>query len=394
MKKFFKSSLIMIVLLMLTACGNAGTLEKAEVIEVNTAQNSETYIGGEDYQQNWNTWGSNEAKLFTMSENGYYYYSSLGTQLLYFHDYATNSTVPLCIQPNCKHSDQECSAYLPFIPTYLHFYDGNLYATCNDGSDVSVYRISDDGSTIGKVGTVFSLSRDDSFICIAHRGYLYCAVYTNTASERTPEVYRLSLSGSEEAEQIASLDPCFGGACYLSAYGNHVYIQIQHYEDSAGNGYNGDLYRYNIHTAEIELVLENVCRDFVVDSEYIYYDTSTQVVAYNLETYERVVLLDLGYPVFLALDGNNLYCDNIFGLSITADVPDRETDNLRVIHVIDVSTQEGIAVIPIGSDWDSQCDFIGVTQTDLITCLNYRTLFYTDLNAALSGVKLVFDQMN
>ena len=377
--------LVLAAMVFLTACSDS--LEAAEFIEVNTSQDSPSYVEGEDFQQNWNSWGSCEADLTTMIETGYYFYDYYGSRMLYFHDFATNTTVPLCNLPNCEHNDQECNAYLSVLPTYLQYYDGNLYAI---SSDTSVYRISSDGATVGKVGGVLSIN-GGAFECVVHRGYVYCAVYTNAASKRTPEVYRLCLSGGEEAELVASFDPCFGGACYLNAYGNYVYIQVRHYEDEDGNGYNGDLYRYSIHTGETELVLDNLRRDFVVDAQYVYYDNDTQVAAYDLETGESTILLDVGCPVFLALDGNYLYCDNSPGTSISTDAT---LNGSRTVAVIDVSTRELVATIPLTIESDAQFDLIGIAQSDLITCLDFETFYRTDLNAALAGETAQWELMN
>ena len=395
MKKLVALILSLAMLLMLTACGE-DALEMAEIIKVNSTQSCDTYVPGEDYQQNWNTWGSNEAKLFTMSEQGCYFYSFYGSRLLYFFDYSSGSTVPLCNLPNCAHNSESCNAYLDFVPSYLQYYDGNLYAVCHDGedSDVTLYRISADGIKIGCVGTIFRLTGAESVVCLIHRGYAYATVYTNDFSERSTEVYRLSLSGGDEAECIRSFDPCFGGACYLRAYGNYVYIEQQYYADGEGNGYNGNIYRYNIHTGTTELVLENVRRDFVVDSEYIYYDNDTQVVAYELITGEKTVLLDLGYPVFLTYDGIHLYCDNDCGLWISQYSGEEAIDDPRMIIVINASSQKPVASISVEENSGSQCDVVGIAQSDLITCVNYKTFYRSDLNAAMSGMELVFEQLN
>ncbi len=78
---------IIALMLLLTACGGTNTLKKAEIIPVNTAQDHPGYVPGEDYQQNWNDWGSSLGQLTAASELGYYYYDMFGDGLLHFHDF-------------------------------------------------------------------------------------------------------------------------------------------------------------------------------------------------------------------------------------------------------------------------------------------------------------------
>lgn len=336
---------LLCAMLILSGCG-ADSINTAEVIEVNTAQDSPTYVEGEDFQQNWNDWGNVASWGFTQNGSGYYFFDSCNTKLLRFYDAAVDTDVALCNQPNCQHDNCDCSAYFDYDLDYIQYYCGNLYSILNDGddlSDASVYRISADGATQGKVGTVFSKTGSEAFRAVVHRGYVYCAMIANDTEQRTAELYRISLSGGEEGELVYTFDPCICGSTYLKAYGNYVYIALQFYEDTDGNGYDGTLYRCNIHTGEMEQVLEHVRRDFVVDSRYVYYDNDTQVIAYDLETGEETILLDVGYPVYLMMDEDYIYCDNTCGQWITYYATGQIPDGERTI--IDKNTFDIVAAV-------------------------------------------------
>ena len=192
------------LMFLLTACGGATSLQKAEVIPINTHQNHPRYVPGEDYQQNWNDWGSDIGQLSAASEDGCYYFDRAGDSLLHFHDFASGQTVVLCKRPNCDHKSVDCNATvsgMEMLVQYLQFYDGNLYliGTTNGLSqDVSVWRVSADGTVRGLVGNVMTISNGGSFHCIIHRGYVYCTLGTDEPeNNREVPIYRLSLSGTE-----------------------------------------------------------------------------------------------------------------------------------------------------------------------------------------------------
>lgn len=50
--------------------------------------------------------------------DGFYYVTAVqsddGSLLIHYLDYASMQDVPLCVQPNCRHEDETCTAWLPF----------------------------------------------------------------------------------------------------------------------------------------------------------------------------------------------------------------------------------------------------------------------------------------
>ena len=379
------------VMLLLPGCGGEEPVRTAPVIEVNTAQDSPGYVFGEDCQQQWNSWSSTIGKKSTVGVGGYYYCDEgSALNMLFFHDDATGQTVPLCNRPDCDHAE-DCSARLNFATDYLHWYDGNLYSLYNSGYNVVLQRISPDGAIRDDIGTVFTMMGSGGSVMAAfHRGYVYCIPIGQGLVNHSKKLYRMSLGGGEEAELVHTFDPVIGGDAYLRAYGNYLYILHQHYADKDANGYNGDLWRYDIHSGEMELVMEGMRRMFAVDGQYLYYDSDTQVIARNLETGKETVLLEPGIPVCLLHDGRYLYCDNHMGLNIT-DAPE---DARRTITIIDTETLEVIGTV----DWERHTSYrlIGVADGALLGKQHWAEdgSFYTcDLETVLSGGEGVWEEI-
>lgn len=380
------------LMFLLTACGGATSLQKAEVTPVNTHQNHPRYVPGEDYQQNWNDWGSDIGQLSAASEDGYYYFDRFGDSLLHFHDFASGQTVVLCNRPNCDHKSVDCNATvsgMEMLVQYLQFYDGNLYliGTTNGLSqDVSVWRVSADGTVRGLVGNVMTISNGGSFHCIIHRGYVYCTLGTDEPeNNREVPIYRLSLSGDGDAKEIQTLDRTHGAGAFLKAYGNHLYICHAYYSDREGNGYCGDLYQMDIHAGEIEYLTQTAGKPFVVDGNRVYYSGNKQVLMYDLKTGETTVLLDQG-PVFLTLDAERLYVDNEFYVWLLAD----DDYTQRTVTVINTDTLETLAAFPMtipNSSFGGSCGGHILADT---TFEYYRG----ELSTALSGTEPEWVQIN
>lgn len=391
MKKIIIWGAAILFILSFSACGT-DTLEMAEVIEINTAQDSENYIFGEDYQQNWHDWGSTLGQYATANEDGYYYYDLYGDGLLHFHDFAADTAVVVCNQPNCAHNSEECNANLRALgmhPHFIQFYDGNLYCIGTNAAisqDVCVYRISADGSERGLVGTIMTLPADQAFACVVHRGYVYLTLQIDDPSNKKEiSLYRLSLAGGADAEVLHTFDAAHGAGATLKAFGNHLYLCHSYYADKDGNDFTGDIYRYQIHTGEMEFITETGGKPYVVDGRYIYYSTASQVLAYNMESRDTTVLIDHG-PMYLTLDGNRLYCDNRFYVRLMAD----NNYELRNITVFDTSTLEAIATIPLTRP---NSFFAGTCGPDLLADTSYE-YYRLNLDRALSGNTDEWEQMN
>lgn len=358
MKKILTMLLSLALILGLAACGSNG-LEQAAVIEVNTEQNDPGYVEGEDYQIAVGMYGSSYAGRFTKGEGGYYY-SIYGTATpLMFYDENIGVTVPVCDRPNCTHDNENCNAYLGQMNLLEHiqYYDGNLYAFGTESSDLSrvdLYRISTDGSTHERMGMLYDFAGDQSaYDVVVHRGH---------------------------------------------AYGNFLYVRFSYFADVDGNESTGDLYRMNIHTGEMELVMPNSRYDFIANEDYLFYHRDMKVVACNLETQEETEILDNGYSNYLALDGDYLCCDNGAGQTFVRLFEELEVTDPRTMTIMDVtdfSIQKTLVVE------DEYCDLVAL-QGDRIyavidkqTADGYvrKTLCYCDWTALEDGATIQWTWM-
>lgn len=369
----------------LTGCGSSG-LEKAAVIDVNTAQSSTGYVEHEDYQAAVSIFGSTYAHRFTEGEGGYYYSIYGNSSNLMFYDTATGVSIPVCNQPNCTHENRECNAYLGYLSSieFIQYYDGNLYLFGHDGRDdgqVELYRVSADGTTRGKIGTIFTVKGDTvTYNAAIHRGYAYATLNGAGADKRTVEVHRLSLSGDRESEVVHTFDESYGGIAFLKAYGNYLYMEFCYYADEDGNGYTGDLYRMNIHTDETELLVTNCKYDFVANEEYLFYNRDSEVIAHNLQTHEETVILNNGYSNYMVLDGKFLCCDNRSGQFLASAFENAEVTDPRTLTIIDVTD---FAVLKTLIVEDKDCKLTAIQDNRLYATTNYETedgFFRTELS--------------
>lgn len=366
---------LLCAMLILSGCG-ADSINTAEAIEVNTAQDSPTYVEGEDYQGAVGIFGSTYAHRFTEGKGGYYYNIYGTASSLMFYDTNAGVSIPVCNQPNCSHEGSECNAFLGYLSSveFIQYYDGNLYLFGHDGMDdgqVELYRVSADGSTRGKIGTIFTVKGDSvTYNAAIHRGYAYATLNGAGTDKRTVEVHRLSLSGDGESEVVYTFDESCGGIAFLKAYGNYLYMEFCYYADEDGNGYTGDLYRMNIHTGETELLVTNCKYDFVANEEYLFYNRDSEVIAHDLETHEETVILNNGYSNYMALDGNYLCCDNRSGQFLASAFEEMEITDPRTMTIIDVTDLSVLKTLIVEDD---DCKLTAIQDHLIYATVNSQT---------------------
>ena len=329
------------------------------------------YVFGEDHQA-WNRFGSASSNCFTKAEGGYYYHDTQ-TNLITYYDSAAQVALPLCSQPDCKHDAKEsdCSAFIPyeFHLHFLQYYHGHLYALGTDmetENELSVYRISTDGTVRKKLGS--ALSVEGGAICqyLIHRGYVYFTPYGGGMTKSDVQVYRFPLTGKGETELIYSAKSKPGGTMLLNAWGNYLYLHYSYFTNAGGSGYTGTVYRYQIHEGTLETVLEGIWRDFAVDETNLYYDDGSKVRAHHLQTGEETLLAEPGMPVYLSCVEGVLCYDNGCGLFIN-----NQSFDQRSITVIDTATFEVLFSVPLEG---KSSEFVGTDGENLIA----KTVAETD----------------
>lgn len=394
MKRTIGLLLALILVLSLAACGSNG-LEQAAVIEVNTEQDNPGYVEGEDYQTAVGMYGNSFAARFTKGEGGYYYDLFGPGSLLMFYDENAGVAVPVCDRPNCPHTGGDCNAYLGCFRgiEHMQYYDGNLYVFGYEGVDISnvdLYRISADGSTREKLGTVYHVAGDSvAYDAVIHRGYAYVTLCDAGLDKRTVEVHRLSLSGNGETETVYTFEESYGASARMKAYGNYLYSRFSYYADEDGNGVTKKLYRMNIHTGETELVMTGCPYDFLANEEYLFYHRDMKVVAHNLGTQEETMILDNGYSNYFALDGNHLLCDNGAGqmhVYLFDDVVVTDPRTMTIMDVTDFSILKTLVVE------DKHCELVALQDNRIYALMDReidgdsrKSLCYCDWTALSDG---------
>lgn len=320
MRKRFLGIVLLFMIFFTVGCskeaGDADTTKESDNIELtgnellDLQHYSLEYVFHTDAQPYFN-WGA-----VTKSENGYYMTREIqvsdltedckeGGNLLMFYDNVSKQFVPVCNQPNCKHLDKNCNAYLSILSeedymdrNFIQYYDGTIYMIGYDTEDyVCLYKIAPDGSTrekymrLYKRDNVQSKDTDSSEwvtpeVCI-HRGY----VYFIDAKENMPKLRRMKLGGSEieyiyetsgERPQLYRMEP----------YGDYLFFQTGCYRNEKSEKLDGGIYTYNIQNGEISLLKKDAVSSYTVYDYQLYYSMKDEIRSLSILTGKDEKVLD------------------------------------------------------------------------------------------------------
>ncbi len=242
MKRFTAKLLCVLLLLLLTLSGCSDPY----------AQLADTYNAETDQPASFVPLFSNTFAI-APGEGGYYFIMS---DFLFFADPETEISVPVCSKAECRHYEETdpqkvwlCNAFVgsSAAPSFLQFYEGNLYCISSAGSvngeltlfpKTELLRVSPDGTVHDYLFPVDAVLQ---FAAI-HRGYLYYAPV-----DEKYRLYRQKMDGNGEEELVfeapnASVDTFF--------WGNRAYMQ--YFEDGAVV-----CTTYHIQTGEVKEVETN-----------------------------------------------------------------------------------------------------------------------------------------
>lgn len=325
MKKKYILCMVLCLVCMMTGCGNTETRD--------------TYVAGTDFQyQNLSDYVNYKAQgkdcLYCVIGN-----------YIYQYDEKSGILSPLCNKTNCLHDREkdesrleDCNAYISDDASEVgvQYMDGYIYSVMQEYQENELcsvlYRIAEDGSDREKV-----YQWDGAVVeswCM-HRGNAYVLehCYSNEEGE-TYKVQQISISGHKKA----IFEPEEGVTVYafgaLTAYGNHLYINVSGALGDNVDELNGEewykyeynkTFQYNIqdeslteiqtpHQKETEHVLSvTFWKDKIVfapsDSKTTHqYDVTTDVYIADLDGANAAVLLkDMPSYRMYSSDGNYLY---------------------------------------------------------------------------------------
>lgn len=327
MKNLFK---VILSVLLVTTTFVGCSLNK---IEVDTNQNSDTYIQNEDYQ-NFLGLYSSTVKV----DNGYYYISNM---VIYFYDNNTKKSYPICNKINCNHSDDECSAYLSpfnFYSGQLSYYDGNLYVLGWETKNANVrenylYQISLENFKRKKAAYLFDSSGSASCSFLIHRGYVYYNFGGGALQETNTQLLRSKLGDKKKDISKKIIFETSGIGASISsfnAYGNNFYFCTISYQDEKGNGYKRKLNCIDIHTLENKVVLQDLPYSYFVNGDDLYYQKTKNTINHiDLKTNSDELFYDINEICYISSDDNYIYLDNLQSLIIS------EKNIKRIITVLD-----------------------------------------------------------
>lgn len=313
--------------------------------EVNTEQDSQTYVEGEDFQ-NFLTPVSAIAK----TENGYYFFNNL---MLYYFDAQTKETYPVCSKPNCDHNTPSCMAFFNifnFYPFQMSYYKNALYVWGweEDGSvrHNYIYSVSLDNYKRKKAAFLYDGTNTGSYYFIVHRGYIYYVKNGGTdLKEQTAYLYRVKIgdtSKKREEEPIYEFSGIGASVWNVTASGNNIIVNNSAYGDTEGNGYKNSYSIIDIHSLKSRELVENGNYSVFADENYVYYGKNENTIyRIDLTTNEETFFCNIDGPCYISADSNYVYFDNL--QSIYAGNTD--ADN-RKIFVYDKSGKYVTYVVP------------------------------------------------
>lgn len=253
-------------------------------------------------------------------EKGYYYFYG---ERLYYLNQETMEAMLVCTTPDCKHNDKYCNAYFglygdnyeySFLDIGLEVTDKYIYVIGIEELDVTnfyLYRVSRDGTKREKLFYLYSTEKNYSFYdYIMHRESLYRAVI----NEKKAYLERTNLEGT--VTTIFDLSQYHGVSLdTIQGYKDYIYFYATYYQDKERKKLCSKLYKYNINTHKIEVVLDNfICNEYRLmdENNLIYMDLDYSIKRKNIKTKEEKVIrpTDGNYSEF-SYDGNNVYFNNV-----------------------------------------------------------------------------------
>ena len=305
---------------------------------------SDQYIFGQDSQYGLST-------LFdagiAQSEKGYYFCSGPTRSFLYFYDYKTNQSIPLCNKPNCLHVTEpdgskiaDCNAYISNAQ-YLRYYKDALYYVTDEKINneyyQSVYRVSTDGTRHQRLYTSRVMINNFQI----HRGSIYFSTSDASAVRgigesdiTTYKLYQYELN-KPRANPII-IDE--GSGIYtdigdIICYGNNIYFET---ECEQNNKTIQNIIKYNILTNDKKTIINDCFPQFTIFNDKLIYMQDKQVFYSDLNGDNRQKFSDeLG--MFYSND-NYLFIDNmmyaaVYNLERTVIVIDKNWNPVKTISL-------------------------------------------------------------
>ena len=259
------------------------------------------------------------------TENGLYFWANDQGMLLYF-DYELGEYYPVCSKPDCAHVDDNCSAFfnsdrcdgVRYSRNYLQYYEGMLYIHGYDEDGVvSLYSITPDGSIFRKEMELYrvdiSLDENGGFEyknpeILIHRGYVY---YINHMDEK--ECIRRAKLGASESEVVFYNSGQRANTYRMKGIGDYLFFQSGCFVDDEYVNINSGIWAYNIHTGEVQYVVDNAYAFYYIAGNELYYLQEQKLYCVDLLMQQTDVIIDQlpSGPLPFYIENDYIYVDCI-----------------------------------------------------------------------------------
>lgn len=250
----------------------------------------EQYVEGSDWQSGF---GSGSLPRIQKAGKGYYF---LVSQHLYYYEQSMEQAVPVCNKADCSHTDETCNASMGDGPE-INYYDHKFYYIASENNNAEkwyLYFLSEDGRQREKVAQIATLDPSDNgvhFEFCVHRGNVYFSVSKGaTLKKRKAVVERISLNGSLDRKEVASVEGYGAAIENLQAFGNTLVI-TGCYADSVDSDFRTHTDFVDIRNGkERKDILYDKERDLVMiykkEDDVFYYD-SNKLYRLNMDSNKR-----------------------------------------------------------------------------------------------------------
>lgn len=318
-----KVILCLTLVLLLAACAktpeSSNTTAAAAQLSPGSAANSEAASLGL-HPGEWNQSCGVSIPLFCELPEGYFYYGYISqdpvNRGILFCPRGSDTFIPLCAKPNCKHDDENCDAYAGSMLSF-GYYDGAFYymdihwldtvePVNNDCYDLVKMNL--DGTNHHTVGTVDLTGYPPSTIrCIYHGGKLFLLLQADLdlpLEEQVDHLLVVDLTDGSVTEPAEDFIQKAGLPHFLSLYRDKLYgwgNEQKHYYLCAPEDLG--LLEINTLTGEVRTPLpQRSSRFYVTDATWYYYvaeesETEAQPAGFYEYDLKSGTIREYGKPI-------------------------------------------------------------------------------------------------
>ena len=209
---------------------------------------------------------------------------------LYYCDYRSQTTVPLCNKPDCKHDidaySSDCNAAFDESKFYydkgIAYYDDSLYllgkenggnddlSSNNSAKTISLFKVSKTGSAREEICTLFDTTDINTIgVFTVHRG---CVFWSINADDGT-KLYSMSLENKDRKRLVFESNKSAAGINRFMGVGNSLYFSYSYAVDDNYNEWEGGICRYDFETDKIYSLVNSYSCFTVADNRLFYLDS-------------------------------------------------------------------------------------------------------------------------